>query len=336
MGAESGIGNIWLWLSFFSIVSVMLIIDLFMLKGGKAHRVSIKEAACWSAVWVTIALLFNAALWWYLNNRYGYEIARERSLEFLTGYLIEKSLAVDNIFVWLMIFNYFSVPAELQRRVLIYGVVGAIAMRTAMIFFGSWIIAQFHWVLYIFGGFLLVTGIKMLWMAEHRPDLEHNPLVVWVRKHYPITENLEGGKFFTMRAGVRYATPLLLVLVLVEFTDIIFALDSIPAIFAITTDPFIVLTSNIFAILGLRAMFFLVSNFANRFPLLKYGLAFILIFIGVKMLLMDIYKIPIVLSLIIIALTLATSIIASVLLTRAQKPKQSHALPSRSGRDDRS
>ncbi len=316
---EAGsIGNFWLWLSFFSIVSVMLIIDLFVLKGGKAHRVSLREAACWSAVWISISLLFNIALWWYLNRQFGAEIANERGLEFLTGYLIEKSLAVDNIFIWLTIFNYFAVPPELQRRVLIYGVVGAIAMRAAMIFLGSWVITHFHWVLYIFGAFLLVTGFKMMWMSEHKPDLEKNPIVLWIRKHYPVTENFEGDKFLTMRKGVRYATPLLLVLILVEFTDVIFAMDSIPAIFAITTDPFIVLTSNIFAILGLRAMFFLLTNFADRFPLLKYGLAFVLIFIGIKMLLIDIYKIPIALSLLIVALTLAGSMIASVVMTRSK------------------
>lgn len=318
METENSIGNLWLWAGFFSIVSVMLIIDLFVLKGGKAHKVSLKEAMCWSAVWVSISLLFNIALWWYLNRQFGSEIANERSLEFLTGYLIEKSLAVDNIFVWLMIFNYFAVPADLQRRVLIYGVVGAIVMRTAMIFVGSWVITHFHWVLYIFGGFLLITGFKMMWMSDHKPDLGKNPIVRWIRKHYPITEKFEEDKFLIVRNGVRYATPLLLVLILVEFTDVIFAMDSIPAIFAITTDPFIVLTSNIFAILGLRAMFFLLANFADRFPLLKYGLAFILIFIGIKMLLIDIYKIPIVLSLSIVALALAGSMIASVMMTRSK------------------
>ena len=318
MEAENSIGNLWLWLSFFAIVSVMLIIDLFVLKGGKAHKVSLKEAACWSAVWVSVSLLFNVALWWYLNRQFGSEIASERGLEFLTGYLIEKSLAVDNIFVWLMIFNYFAVPAELQRRVLIYGVVGAIAMRTGMIFLGSWVITHFHWVLYIFGGFLLITGIKMMWMSDHKPDLEKNPVVRWIRKHYPVTEKFEGDRFLTVRNGVRYATPLLLVLILVEFTDVIFAMDSIPAIFAITTDPFIVLTSNIFAILGLRAMFFLLADFADRFPLLKYGLAFILIFIGIKMLLIDTYKIPILLSLLIVAIALAGSMIASVMMTRSK------------------
>lgn len=332
MEVANEIGNIGsplLWAGFAIVVVVMLVIDLFVLKGGKQHRVSLKEAALWSGVWIAIALIFNTALWWYLQGQFGREVADQRALEFFTGYLIEKSLAVDNIFVWLMIFTYFAVPAELQRRVLIYGVIGAIVMRTVMVFVGSWMITEFHWILYVFGAFLLFTGIKMLWMAEHKPDLEKNPLVVWIRRHYPITEKLEGEKFFTVRNGVRYATPLLLVLLLVEFTDLIFAVDSIPAIFAVTTDPFIVLTSNIFAILGLRAMYFLLADFADRFPLLKYGLALILVFIGIKMLLIDIYKIPILLSLLIVGVTLAGSMLASVYVTRAKDSQKPAALTHR-------
>ena len=314
-GAAS-IGNVWLWSGFFAIVVVMLAIDLFVLKGGKSHKVSLKEAAAWSCVWIAIALAFNAALWWHLQGEYGRAIADERALEFLTGYLIEKSLAVDNVFVWLMIFSFFAVPPELQRRVLIYGVIGAIVMRAGMVFLGSWLISEFHWILYLFGVFLLITGIKMLWMAEHKPNLAANPVVRWIRGHYPVTEQLEGERFFVVRNGVRYATPLFLVLVLVEITDLIFAVDSIPAIFAVTTDPFIVLTSNVFAILGLRAMYFLLADFADRFPLLKYGLAVILIFIGIKMLLIDVYKIPVLLSLGVVACILAVSIGASIAMTR--------------------
>src|SRR5690606_26594831 len=220
-GATS-IGNVWLWSGFFAIVVVMLAIDLFVLKGGKSHKVSLKEAAAWSCVWIAIALAFNAVLWWHLQGEYGRAIADERALEFLTGYLIEKSLAVDNIFVWLMIFSFFAVPPELQRRVLIYGVIGAIAMRAGMVFLGSWLISEFHWILYLFGVFLLITGIKMLWMAEHKPNLAANPVVRWIRGHYPVTEQLEGERFFVVRNGVRYATPLFLVLVLVEITDLIF------------------------------------------------------------------------------------------------------------------
>jgi tellurite resistance protein TerC len=244
-----------------------------------------------------------------------------RALEFITGYLIEKSLAVDNVFVWLMLFSFFAIPPELQKRVLIYGVLGAIVMRTVMIFAGAWLIAQFHWILYVFGAFLLVTGIKMWWFANEKPDLEKNPVVKWLRGHMTITSELHGERFFVFKeqAGqlVRYATPLFVVLVLVEITDLIFAVDSIPAIFAITTDPFIVLTSNVFAILGLRAMYFLLADVADRFSLLKYGLAVVLMFIGVKMLLIDVYKIPIGLSLGVVAVIIGVSVWLSL-----RRPRQ--------------
>jgi tellurite resistance protein TerC len=305
-----------MWAGFFALVLAMLAADLLLLKGGAQHRVTLKEAAAWSAVWVTVALLFGLGLWWHLDATAGREIANAKGLEFLTGYLIEKSLAVDNVFVWLMIFGYFAVPLELQRRVLLYGVIGAIVLRTVMVFLGAWLITQFHWLLYFFGAFLLLTGIKMMWFAEHKPDLAANPLVKWIRNHYPITERLEGERFFVMKEGVRYATPLLLVLVLVEFTDVVFAVDSIPAIFAVTRDPFIVLTSNIFAILGLRAMYFLLADFAERFALLKYGLALILMFIGTKMLIVDFFKIPVLASLGVVAAILAVSIWLSLRMTR--------------------
>ena len=223
---------------------------------------------------------------------------------------------MDNVFVWLMLFGYFAVPAELQRRVLLYGVLGAILMRTGMIFGGSWLISQFHWVLYLFGAFLVLTGGKMLWMADKEPDLANNPLLKWLRRHLKVTEHLEDEKFFVIKQGVRYATPLFLVLILVEISDVIFAVDSIPAIFAITTDPFIVLTSNIFAIMGLRAMYFLLADFADRFVLLKYGLALILLFIGTKMLLIDIYKIPIAVSLGVVAVILIGSMLLSLRYSR--------------------
>ncbi|MEN9425145.1 MAG: hypothetical protein RL122_2528, partial [Pseudomonadota bacterium] len=264
------IGTPWMWLGFFAFVIIMLLVDLFLLGGRKAHKVSIKEAALWSIVWVSIALLFNAALWWYLEQTSGREVADTKALEFLTGYLVEKSLAVDNVFVWLMLFSYFAIPIEYQRRVLLYGVLGALVMRTVMILLGAWLLAHFHWILYVFGAFLLFTGIKMLWFSEHQSDLEQNPLVRWLRGHMRVTTTLHQERFFVMQDGLRYATPLFLVLILVEITDLIFAVDSIPAIFAITGDPFIVLTSNIFAILGLRAMYFLLADFANRFVLLKY------------------------------------------------------------------
>ena len=306
------IGTWWMWAGFFALVLIMLAIDLFLVGGGKQHRVSVKEAATWSGIWVAVSLLFAGALWWYLDGSVGRDVANTKALEFVTGYLIEKSLAVDNVFVWLMLFSFFAIPLELQKRVLIYGVLGAIVLRTVMILAGAWLITQFHWILYLFGAFLLITGIKMWWFADEKPDLEQNPVVKWLRGHMNITSELQGERFFVFReqAGklVRYATPLFVVLVLVEITDLIFAVDSIPAIFAITTDPFIVLTSNVFAILGLRAMYFLLADVADRFSLLKYGLALVLMFIGVKMLLIDVYKIPIGVSLAVVAVIIGVSV----------------------------
>lgn len=313
------IGTWWMWAAFALIVAAMLAADLFLFNGGKQHKVSLKEAAGWSVAWVSAALIFNAGLWWYLQDTAGPAIANEKALQFLTGYLVEKSLAVDNVFVWMMIFSFFAVPLELQRRVLLYGIVGAIVLRTVMIFTGSWLIQEFHWVLYFFGAFLIITGIKMLWFAEHDPDLSKNPIIRWVRNHYPVTEKLEGERFFVMRDGVRYATPLFLALVLVEISDVIFAVDSIPAIFAITTDPFIVLTSNLFAILGLRAMYFLLADLGDRFALLKYGLAVILLFIGTKMLIVEWVKVPIGLSLGIVAGILTVSVVLSLRHTAKQQ-----------------
>ena len=305
-----------MWSGFAVLVITLLLVDLLLVGGGKQHKVSLKEAAIWSLVWIGVALAFNGAIWWYLDAQAGRELANQKALEFFTGYLIEKALAVDNVFVWLMLFGYFAVPAELQRRVLLYGVLGAILMRTGMIFGGSWLISQFHWVLYLFGAFLVLTGGKMLWMADKEPDLANNPLLKWLRRHLKVTEHLEDEKFFVIKQGVRYATPLFLVLILVEISDVIFAVDSIPAIFAITTDPFIVLTSNIFAIMGLRAMYFLLADFADRFVLLKYGLALILLFIGTKMLLIDIYKIPIAVSLGVVAVILIGSMLLSLRYSR--------------------
>ncbi|MGL5948423.1 MAG: TerC family protein [Aeromonas sp.] len=306
----------WMWLGFFSLVAVLLWVDLRFVGGGHAHKVSLKEAGIWSVVWVSTALLFNVAIWVWLEENAGRALADQRALEFFTGYLIEKALAVDNVFVWLMLFNYFAIPAELQRRVLLYGVLGAILMRTVMVFAGSWLITQFHWILYLFGAFLLLTGAKMLWAADKQSDLANNPLLLWLRRRFRVTDSLEGENFFVWRQGVRYATPLFLVLVLVEVSDLIFAVDSIPAIFAVTTDPFIVLTSNIFAIMGLRAMYFLLAGVAERFSLLKYGLALILMFIGVKMLLLDIFKIPTLVALGVVAAILISSMALSLWVTR--------------------
>ena len=243
-----------MWAGFIAFVLAMLALDLFVLGGNKAHRVSVKEAASWATAWVAMASTFGALLWWYLDGAAGREIANRKALEFFTGYLIEQALSVDNMFVFVMIFTYFAVPPELQRRVLLYGVLGAIAMRAVMILGGVWLVSEFAWVLYVFDLFLVVTGIKMLVMADQKPDLDQNPLLRWLRGHMRITPGFHGQAFFVHINGLRYATPMFLVLVMIEASDLVFAVDSIPAIFAVTTDPFIVFTSNIFAVMGLRAL----------------------------------------------------------------------------------
>ncbi|EJB7925673.1 TerC family protein [Salmonella enterica] len=291
------VGTPLLWGGFAVVVVIMLSIDLLLQGRRGAHAMSMKQAAGWSILWVTLSLLFNAAFWWYLAETQGREVADPQALAFLTGYLIEKSLAVDNVFVWLMLFSYFSVPPALQRRVLVYGVLGAIVLRTIMIFAGTWLITQFEWLLYVFGAFLLFTGVKMALAKEDESGIGEKPMVRWLRGHLRMTDTIENEHFFVRKSGLLYATPLLLVLIMVELSDVIFAVDSIPAIFAVTTDPFIVLTSNLFAILGLRAMYFLLSGVAERFSMLKYGLAVILVFIGIKMLIVDFYHIPIAISL---------------------------------------
>ncbi len=291
------VGTPLLWGGFAVVVVIMLSIDLLLQGRRGAHAMSMKQAAGWSILWVTLSLLFNAAFWWYLAETQGREVADPQALAFLTGYLIEKSLAVDNVFVWLMLFSYFSVPPALQRRVLVYGVLGAIVLRTIMIFAGTWLITQFEWLLYVFGAFLLFTGVKMALAKEDESGIGEKPMVRWLRGHLRMTDTIENEHFFVRKNGLLYATPLLLVLIMVELSDVIFAVDSIPAIFAVTTDPFIVLTSNLFAILGLRAMYFLLSGVTERFSMLKYGLAVILVFIGIKMLIVDFYHIPIAISL---------------------------------------
>ncbi|MEP9975866.1 TerC family protein [Klebsiella sp. GG_Kp169] len=291
------VGTPLLWGGFAVVVAIMLAIDLLLQGRRGSHSMTMKQAAGWSILWVTLSLLFNAAFWWYLVQTQGRAVADPQALAFLTGYLIEKALAVDNVFVWLMLFSYFAVPPALQRRVLVYGVLGAIVLRTIMIFAGSWLISQFDWLLYVFGAFLLFTGVKMALAKEDDSGIGDKPLVRWIRSHLRMTDKIESERFFTRKNGVLFATPLLLVLILVELSDMIFAVDSIPAIFAVTTDPFIVLTSNLFAILGLRAMYFLLAGVAERFSMLKYGLSVILVFIGVKMLIVDFYHIPVAISL---------------------------------------
>lgn len=302
----------WLWAFFIASVLIALFIDFVVLKKQGAHAVSVKEALNWSIVWVLLSFAFNGLFWWAVYQDHGTTVATDKSMEFLTGYLIEKSLAVDNIFVFLMIFTYFAVPPEFQKRVLMIGIIGAILLRTVMILVGAWLIAQFHWILYVFGAFLVITGLKMWWAAGQEPDLEGNPALRLLRRMMPVSQRFDGEKFWTMENGRRVATPLLLVIVLVGITDVIFAVDSIPAIFAITTDPFIVLTSNIFAILGLRAMYFLLAAMATKFHLLSYGLAVVLVFIGTKMMLIDLYKIPVGLSLGVVVTVLAVTMALSM------------------------
>ena len=310
------IGTWWMWAAFAAFVVIAIIVDLLLLESKGAGKVSFKEALNWSIVWIVLSFVFNGLLWWYLDANHGRELANEKSMEFFTGYLIEKSLAVDNIFVFLMLFTFFGVPVQYQRRVLILGIIGAIVLRAVMILIGAWLITKFDWILYLFGLFLLFTGVKMLMMAESEPDMEKNPLLRWMRRHIPITNEYHGENFTVMRDGTRWFTPLFVVMVLIGITDVIFAVDSIPAIFAITLDPFIVLTSNVFAILGLRAMYFMLADLADRFHLLKYGLAFILVFIGIKMLLLDVYKIPVGFALSVVGIVLATSMVASLYVTR--------------------
>ena len=305
-----------MWAGFLAFVIAMLALDLFVFGGRKAHRVAVKEALAWVIAWICLALAFAGLLWWYLNSTLGAEIAQRKTLEFLAGYLIEQSLSVDNMFVFVMIFGYFAVPPELQRRVLLFGVLGAIVMRAGMIFAGVWLVTQFAWLLYVFGAFLVVTGIKMLVFAESEPDLEKNPLLRWLRGHLRITSDFHGESFFVRTNGVLWATPMFLVLVLIEASDVVFAVDSIPAIFAVTTDPFIVFTSNIFAIMGLRALYFLLADMADRFHLLKYGLAIVLVFIGGKMLIAPWFHMPIQWSLLIVGAIIALSVALSLVMSR--------------------
>lgn len=310
------IGTPLLWSLFAAFVLIALAVDFLALNRQGSHTVSMREASIWSLVWVAVSLLFVGWLWWYLGGTgpdpAARDLAHAKALEFITGYLVEKALAVDNIFVFLMIFTYFAVPAAFQKRVLMIGILGALVLRALMILVGAWLIAQFHWIMYVFGAFLLFTGVKMWWAAGQEPDLGNNPALRWINKHMKLAPDYDGEKFFTTANGVRMATPLFVVILLIGIVDVVFAVDSIPAIFAITTDPFIVLTSNVFAILGLRAMYFLLAGMHERFHLLSYGLAIILVFIGAKMLLIDIYKIPIAWSLGFTVATLAITMLLSL------------------------
>ena len=307
-------GMLWLWLGFNLFVLLLLVLDLGVFH-RKAHVVSIKEATLWSVIWIALAMLFNLGIYLFWdqlvpNSSYSNSQA---ALSFFTGYLIEKSLSVDNIFVFVLMFTFFAVPAAYQHRVLFWGILGALLMRGALIAVGAVLLKEFHWIIYLFGAFLIFTGIRMALHRDEEMHPERNPLVKLLRRVMPVTESYEGDHFFVRRAGKLMATPLFLVLVLVESTDLIFAVDSIPAIFAVTQEPFIVYTSNVFAILGLRSLYFLLAGVVDKFYYLKLGLSVILVFVGVKMVMVDFYKIPVGLSLGVIATILATAIIASLI-----------------------
>ncbi len=303
------IGTPGLWLGFTAFILALLALDLGVFH-RKAHEVTTREAVTWSAIWISLALLFNVGIAaWF---------GRERGLEFLSGFLIEKALAVDNIFVFAVVFSTFAVPPALQHRVLFWGILGALIMRAIFIAVGAALIHQFHWIMYVFGGFLILTGIKLFIQREAEMHPEQNPLVRLFMRVVPSVSTYHGSRFFILKEGRRYATPLLLVLVVIEVTDLIFAVDSIPAIFAVTGDPFIVYTSNIFAILGLRSLYFLLAGVMGQFHYLKVGLALVLVFVGIKMLMIDVYKFPIVLSLGVIVALIGGAIVASWLRPRPQ------------------
>jgi len=303
-----------MWLVFGALVIIMLVIDLGLSR--KSHEISFREALSWSAVWISLAMLFNLGVYHYLGST--------KALEFFTGYVIEKSLSVDNLFVFIMIFSYFNIPRLYQPKILKWGIIGALVLRAFFIFAGIELLAAFHWMIYIFGGILIVTGIKMAFGGEEKLEPEKNLLVKLVRRYVPITRRLHGSRFFINRRGVRATTPLFLALILVEWSDVIFAVDSLPAVFAVTRDPFIVYTSNVFAILGLRALYFLLSKVMGMFTYLKLGVSFVLAFVGVKMLLAGTsFEIPVQFSLGVIFGALLISITISVLMdTRGGKNRQ--------------
>lgn len=313
------VGTVWLWVGFFVFVAIVMCIDIFMLGRKKSHRVTTREALSWVLVWFSCAMMFNILLFWHVLGEQGVAIATQKAQEFFTGYLIEYSLSVDNMFAFIMIFHYFRVPAEYQRRVLLYGVLSAVVMRLLVILGGTWLVSELHWILYVFGIFLVFTGIRMMFPEQEEKDLGKNPFLIFMRKHLRITEKYHGEHFFIRQNVLWYATPLFLALILIEISDLIFALDSIPAIFAITNDVFIIFTSNIFAILGLRALYFLLANTALRFQLLKYGIAIVLTFVGAKMLVEPWYDIPIFVALGVVVAILATTIAINLLYLRARR-----------------
>ena len=314
----ASIGSPALYLGFIGFVLVMLALDLGVFH-RKAHEVKPREAIVWSLVWIGLAMVFNLGLY------FGY--GKDLALEFLTGYLVEKSLSIDNIFVFIVIFASFSVPRAYQHRVLFWGILGALVMRAVMIAVGAALLSTFHWVIYVFGALMIYTGWKLLAREDSQIDPANHPAIRLLRRLIPVTEGYRGSSFLVREKGIWMATPLLLVLVSVELTDVVFAIDSIPAIFAITNDPFIVFTSNIFAILGLRSLFFLLAGVIHQLRYMKHGLALVLMFVGVKMLLVDVYKIPVAVSLSVIAVVLGGSVILSLLRPSEPEPAP-NALPA--------
>ncbi len=308
-----------LWAIFWGIVVALLFLDLAVFN-KRAHKITLKEAAVWSVVWIFLSLLFNGGVWWLLGD--------EPALQFLTGYVVEKSLSVDNLFVFLVVFRFFGVDSKYQHRVLYWGVLGAIILRTIMILAGAVLVARFQWVLYIFGAILVISGLKLLIRKDAEVNAGNNLAVKICRKLFPMTEEFHGQSFFVREEGRLLATPMLLVLVTVEFTDVLFAVDSIPAVFGITQDPFIILTSNIFAIMGLRALYFLLAGIIDRFHYLQTGLAAVLTFIGVKMLVAEWIHIPTLTSLSIVALTLGLSVVLSLAFPKKEEPGDSAPTPA--------
>lgn len=298
------------WALFLALVTGLLALDLGVFH-REAHEVGRREALTWSAVWIGLAVVFNAGVFWFMGSQAG--------VQWFTGYLIEKSLAVDNVFVFLLIFSAFAVPAKYQHRVLFWGIVGALVMRAILIAFAGVLLGTFHWVIYVFGAFLILTGLRFLRGGHETPSLETNRLVQLAKRFYPVTAGYEGQRFFIVRNGVRYMTPLFLVLLLVESTDLVFAVDSIPAIYAVTDDPFIVFTSNVMAILGLRALYFVLAGYLAGLKYLKPGLAAVLVWVGGKMLLVDVYKVPSLVSLGVIVAILAVAFGASFLARRGER-----------------
>lgn len=307
---HASVGSPELWAGFIVFVLAMLALDLGVFH-RKAHVVSLKEALGWSLVWVSLALVFNAGIWLWFGA--------DRGVEFLTGYLIEKSLSIDNIFVFVVIFGAMRIPPIHQHRVLFWGILSALVLRAVMIVAGTAMLERFHWLIYVFGAFLVLTGVKMFLQRNHAEDMGESRVLRLLRRVIPTSEKLDGGRFFTRQDGRRVATPLFLTLLLVEVTDVVFAVDSIPAIFAVTLDPFIVFTSNIFAILGLRSLFFLLADLVDRFRYLKVGLSAVLVFVGVKMSIVEVVKIPPLVSLVVVMGLLAASIVASLLASRRER-----------------